>query len=798
VSISYVTNGSLVSSATTAAVGYPGSIQSGDLLLLCAVAKYSAFTSAPPSGFTLLTERVAGSGGTGADIGNTRTTVWYRIADGTETGSVNVTKATETGTVISAMMLLCRRTAGYQWDVVGESGSSSSGTTSWSAVGSNDIGIRSGDLVFAVSGINTDGGTWSAHAMSATGATFSVATERNDVGTTTGHDVKLVISQHPCTAGESTTFPTYTATCSTGTPDGGTVFVRLSEAIGLTADQGTHTLSGQIAGLATGYRIAAEQGSHALTWKNVNHQLGTGDLRAWAEGAWAVDTWYGTSWYGQGALSYSIPADYGIYALTGQAGLFKQSRIAAQGSYTLSGQDVIFTRGIAMTAAQGSYTLSGQSAGSSRTYSLAAAQGSYTQTSINTGLYPGSTTGQAWLPDAWYSGAWSGTVWADNTSAPGAYNLSAATGYYAIGAEGSAVSWFQNAWVDGAWHLQAWSSGQTATGLYRNVVMTAGQGSYTYTGDSPVYRDILLQTVPGGVYALAGQAASLNRGVSMTAAAGTYTLTGQSAGTYKGYLLTGVFGGYLSIGYAAEFVIGIGEYLNTGYLTLTGYDTAFSLTRKLIAEQGAYTLSGQAANLNYGDIMVANSGSYALSGQDVTFTYVKRLTAETGYYTLGGQVQGEIPPVVTIDIPANSGGWWPVRRKKKERERVKYVYDDLPTDEEVQVEMEILAELPKKAQKLVINTVKSASNVETRTQASLLANAYLQEPQQRNLMGRLRSSAEKQKIKWDDDFFSITQALILDSLKKKSNQELLDRLMAEEEAEAAEVNEIFELWMEQL
>lgn len=664
-SISYVTSGGLVNGTTTVAVGYPGSIAAGDLLLLCAVNKYSAYTSAPPSGFTLLKERVAGSGGTGVDAGNTRTAVWYRIADGTETGSVSVTKATETGTVISAMMLLCRRTAGYQWDVIGESGSSNSGTTSWTAVGSNDIGIRSGDLVFAVSGVNTDGGTWSSHAMSATGATFGAATERNDVGTSNGHDVKLVISEHPCTAGESTTFPTYTATCSTGTPDGGTIFVRISEAIGLTAEQGTHTLSGQSAGLATGYRLVAGQGSLALSWQDVTHEYGAGNPRAWALGAWAVDAWYGTSWFGQGALSYSIPADYGTYALTGQAALFKQSRVAAQGTYTLSGQNVTFTRGISMPAVQGSYTLSGQAAGSLRTYSLAASQGSYTQTSINTGLYPGATTGQAWQVGAWYSGAWGGTVWADNTSAPGAYAITAETGHYTIGAGGSAVAWFQNAWVDGAWHDQAWSSGVTATGLYRNVVMTAGQGSYTYTGDDPTYRDILLQTVPGGVYALSGQSAGLNRGVSMTAATGTYVQNGQVALLKRGYYMPAIFGGYLTFGEDVNFVIGIGQYAVTGYYTLTGYDATFSLSRGLVADSGSYALAGQPANLNYGDIMTADGGTYALSGQAATLTYVHRLTAETGYYTLGGQVQSA--PTVRGQQPAGAAK---KRKKRREDEKV--------------------------------------------------------------------------------------------------------------------------------
>ena len=59
-----------------------------------------------------------------------------------------------------------------------------------------------------------------------------------------------------------------------------------------------------------------------------------------------------------------------------------------------------------------------------------------------------------------------------------------------------------------------------------------------------------------------------------------------------------------------------------------------------------------------------------------------------------------------------------------------------------------------------------------------------------------RLKSEGKKIKWRDDMFSITQALILDSLRKKANEDLLKKLMEEEAAEAEEVNDILELWLE--
>ena len=137
-----------------------------------------------------------------------------------------------------------------------------------------------------------------------------------------------------------------------------------------------------------------------------------------------------------------------------------------------------------------------------------------------------------------------------------------------------------------------------------------------------------------------------------------------------------------------------------------------------------------------------------------------------------------------------TGGW----KKKKRKEW----YEELPTPEEVEEQRVALGILPKKTQKIVAETVKKATDSVSKEQAALLATAYLEETQQRNLVDRLRAKAEQKKAKWTDDMFTVTRALILDELRKKADADELARLLKQQEHEEVEANEILELWMEEL
>jgi hypothetical protein len=232
VAIQWETSGASANNATSATVAYPSGIAAGDLLVLTAVVKYSAAT--PPGNFTEHTNEVSGgAGSSAADTGTVRVYVWTRIADGTETGDVSVTKTTQTGSVILARMhRYSKSLAGRSWGLASTTGTDVDGGTSWSVTGSADPGLQAGDMLLCITGANTDAATAGSQAASASGiSAWGTVNERDDTGTTTGHDVRLTMSEHPVTTGTSSGAPTHTLTWSTTSPEGGTIFLRLREVL---------------------------------------------------------------------------------------------------------------------------------------------------------------------------------------------------------------------------------------------------------------------------------------------------------------------------------------------------------------------------------------------------------------------------------------------------------------------------------------------------------------------------------------------------------------------------------------
>jgi hypothetical protein len=663
--IAFGSAGAVATGTTSASVAYPSSIAAGDLLILTANAKYSAYTSAPPTGFTLLSERIGGSGGTGVDVGNVRTSVWYRIADGSETGSVSITKANETGTVIMGRMFRYTRSSGYGWSLLATDGNSNTGAASWSAAGANNIHIGSGDVVVAVSGANTDAATYSAQSLAATGATLSLTAERTDSGSQNGHDLFLFVTEHACSSGTSSAAPTYTATASTGTPDGPTIFVRIKEALGIAAEQGSHTLTGQAAGLGRTITMAAAVGLFALTGYTATFDTDDADASAWFQTAWVEGSWAFGSWYTGEKL---INAEPGDHELSGQAaGLYKGYKVSAeQGSVELGGQDATLRTGYSIPAEQGSHTFSQGTTAFPRTYQIAAAQGSHTLTPQDVVHYTGSAVGRAWAVDAWYAGAWEGTVWADDEDAPTTYILGASTGYYSA-PEGSRA-WFDTAWVPGAWQTASWADGAINTGLHKGYTLTAATGYYVYTGDDPTYRDILFHA-DAGSHALTGQDATFSIGKFVAADVGSYALTGQDVTLTRGLRMTAQFGGFSTQGNDVEFEVNVGEFLQQVPYTLTGYDATFSVVRGITAEAGAYALTGQDVRLGSALEFLCDTGTYALTGQDASFRRDYTLTAECGSYTLGGQL---VAPVAAAAAQTAAGG----SRKKPERRYMTVIVGD--------------------------------------------------------------------------------------------------------------------------
>jgi hypothetical protein len=249
--IAYQTPGAFAYDDTfsPASFAFPAGIVTGNKLLLIVGQKPSfagggAVTT--PSGWTLVAS-LAGGGGygatLGADTGNTNLYLYERTADGTETGSLSVVHGSTN--VLWGQILRFSSGTGF-WDSVTATTGSDAVAGNVSIAGATNPGFTTGDMAVWAMCIPTDVTTpaqFSAHAITAAGATFGAAVESGEADSTTGNDIGGYIAYATVTAGTSTGVPTFTATAGGTTTNvrGPGVIVRLREGVepvAILTDQG--------------------------------------------------------------------------------------------------------------------------------------------------------------------------------------------------------------------------------------------------------------------------------------------------------------------------------------------------------------------------------------------------------------------------------------------------------------------------------------------------------------------------------------------------------------------------------
>lgn len=232
--ISYVGAGAAATGSTSLSIPYPSGLRPGDLLVVCIGNKRNVLPSTP-AGWTLPSNGQGTNIGTGdgtVDQGYGKSTVFYRIAGGWESGNLTVT-ITNGNSAVGRMFAY--RNATREWSVQAANGADNTAGTDWSCAMGQTLNLVSGDWVVACSGINTDGPTWSAQAISGMSGSPSITnTERQDSGTSTGLDCRLVVSDHSISGGTTgdytMTFTMTASTSGTNNPCGSTVLFRLREA----------------------------------------------------------------------------------------------------------------------------------------------------------------------------------------------------------------------------------------------------------------------------------------------------------------------------------------------------------------------------------------------------------------------------------------------------------------------------------------------------------------------------------------------------------------------------------------
>lgn len=230
------------SGGTTVAPAYPTGILTTDVVLLFTGQKPSTAnggTATTPAGWTLRDELLAAGGyGTtlGADTGNTNLRVysWNSPVAG-QTGTQSVTLATNN----VSWAFIVRIPTGGEAISYGSSNGSDTTAGSVSVTFAANPGLEAGDLAIWAMCIPTDVSTpaqFSAHSISASGATFGTATEINEPDSTTGNDIGGFSAYATVSSGTASAAPTVTATAGGTTTNvrGPLVLVRLREAAPLT------------------------------------------------------------------------------------------------------------------------------------------------------------------------------------------------------------------------------------------------------------------------------------------------------------------------------------------------------------------------------------------------------------------------------------------------------------------------------------------------------------------------------------------------------------------------------------
>ncbi len=219
---------SLVATApTTIDVALPTGIVAGHLLVLMVAHKHAtAPIASAPAGWTPHPGSAAlgGLGAQGSSSGIAHASVFTRVAQGAESGTVPVTLPATTSAV-GARIFRAATDAGA-FSIAFASGVDTTPDAAWS-ITAGDLDVGAGDLVVAVTAVNSQNSTFATEVLTQAGVTFGSETERSEAGTS---GIRLVVSSHQATVGKSTGVPTYSAVATgaaSNQPCGVTVLMRI-------------------------------------------------------------------------------------------------------------------------------------------------------------------------------------------------------------------------------------------------------------------------------------------------------------------------------------------------------------------------------------------------------------------------------------------------------------------------------------------------------------------------------------------------------------------------------------------
>lgn len=261
--------GTAASGTTSCTPSYPASIAANDLLILVTCSKYKQPTSVTGS-WTLLASHNAGAGSSGADSGQAYLSVYYKMATGSESGTITVS--------VSGGNCVVARIGCFDWNKTGnlelataQGGDTTSGTA-WS-VTTGTLEMKPNDFIFAFSAGNSDA-TMTSHGLSASGITFGSVVERIDNGTSSGDNCNIFGADARVSSGSGTVAVTYTATASishTNDLCGPTIIMRARDNYSLVLDPlAINVALPSLNGLFHNYSLALSTLALSVALPNIN------------------------------------------------------------------------------------------------------------------------------------------------------------------------------------------------------------------------------------------------------------------------------------------------------------------------------------------------------------------------------------------------------------------------------------------------------------------------------------------------------------------------------------------------
>ncbi len=259
--------------STTVAPSYPAGITAGQYLT-CHVSSGATNSETPttPSGWTLHATGASTDGSFGVDTGPRRMTVFGKIADGTESGTLTV--SITNGNTCRGTIARWTKSDSGSWVVDGQ-GAADSGAHTGISMTFGALDWHTGDATLVATGQRVDTATQSAQSLTASGITFGAITNQAATAVTTGNDHRhSVDTLAAVTAGSGSQSPTWSYTASAAASAGGVV-VRLREHTAAITNEVFVSTSSNIAasGEATTARLSVPGGKSFTTgriWDDEN------------------------------------------------------------------------------------------------------------------------------------------------------------------------------------------------------------------------------------------------------------------------------------------------------------------------------------------------------------------------------------------------------------------------------------------------------------------------------------------------------------------------------------------------